>query len=52
VTLEAWVKVESQGSDGKVYKDWRREILSFDPDYARQVGQHLIDMADHAEETA
>jgi hypothetical protein len=52
VVLEAWVKVELHGSNGKTYKDWHREILSFDPDYARQVGQHLIDLANHAEETA
>lgn len=51
VILETWLKVDVETSDGKVRKDWHREILSFDPDYARQVGQHLIDLANHAEET-
>lgn len=39
VTLEFWA------GDEKIFPD----ALSFDPDFARQLAQHLIEMADHAE---
>jgi hypothetical protein len=48
VMLEVWLEVVQPLSDGTTQKVWEKEILSFDPELARELGEHLIEMANHA----
>lgn len=50
VGLEVWLEVVQGLSNGETQKVWEREILSFDPDLARTLGEQLIEMANYAED--